>query len=348
MAAAARSQVLLRQRAIAKFGPDAAAMFFTPAGLEQATRPAVAALRAQRYAAAGADRVLDLGCGIGSDALALARAGLHVHAVEQDPVTAAVCRLNAAVLGLAYRIGVWVADATTMRLAGWPAAFCDPGRRRDGRRVFDPSAYSPPWSFLLTVAEAVPLTGLKVAPGIQHALVPDGAEAQWVSDGGDVTEAALWFGRLSTGVPRRATLLPGGATLTDSGGGPPPVGPVGAWLYEPDGAVIRAGLVGEVVGLTCGRLLDSAIAYLTSDTLVPTPYATAYSVVEVLPFGLKRLRAALRQRNVGVVTIKKRGTAVEPEQLRRAVRLSGTEHLVVVLTRIAGAQSVLLCHPSQR
>lgn len=345
VASSAWVQVGLRARAVVKFGPDAASMFFTADGLEQATRPSVAALRAQRYAAAGADRVLDLCSGIGADAVALARAGLSVTAVERDPVTAAVCRLNAEILGLADRITVRVADATSVPLAGWPAVFCDPARRRGGRRVFDPSAYSPPWSFLMHLAETVPLTGLKVAPGIDHGRVPDGAEAQWVSDGGDVTEAALWFGGLSTGVRRRATLLPGAHTLSETGDDPPPVGPVGAWLYEPDGAVIRAGLVGEVALLTDGRLLDSSIAYVTSDALVSTPFGTAYAVVDVMPFGLKRLRAELRARGVGVLTIKKRGTAVEPEQLRRDLRLAGSEHLVVVLTRIDDAQSVLLCEP---
>jgi hypothetical protein len=141
-------------------------------------------------------------------------------------------------------------------------------------------------------------------------------------------------------------VLPAGATLVDSGLGPPPVGPPGDWLYEPDGAVIRAGLVGEVVArVPGGRLLDPTIAYVAADALVATPYARAYRVTDVLPFSLARLRALLRARGVGRVTVKKRGSAVEVQALRRDLRLSGPAEATVVLTRVAGAQTVLLCDP---
>jgi hypothetical protein len=123
------------------------------------------------------------------------------------------------------------------------------------------------------------------------------------------------------------------------------VGPVGAYLYEPDGAVIRAGLVAEVAAEVQGRLVDSTIAYVTSDALHATPFATAYRVLDTLPFGLKRLRSYLRERGVGSLTIKKRGTAVVPEQLRRQLDLRGTAAATIVLTRVAGQQQVLLVEP---
>lgn len=120
-------------------------------------------------------------------------------------------------------------DAREVDLTGWPAAFCDPARRSGGRRIFDPAGYSPPFDFLLRLAEEVPLTGAKVAPGIPHELVPEGTEAEWVSDGGEVKEAVLWWGGLAT-ARRRATLLPGGASLTATGAPDPPVAPPGRWL----------------------------------------------------------------------------------------------------------------------
>jgi hypothetical protein len=130
----------------------------------------------------------------------------------------------------------------------------------------------------------------------------------------------------------------------DSGAGPPRVGRPGSWLYEPDGAVIRAGLVGEVVAaVPGGRLLDPTIAYVAADAVVPTPFARPYQVTDVLPFSLKRLRELLRRRGVGRVTVKKRGSAVDPEMLRRELRLAGHGHAIVVLTRVAGAPTVLLC-----
>ncbi|HEX5494028.1 MAG TPA: class I SAM-dependent methyltransferase [Mycobacteriales bacterium] len=345
LVAAALTQVRLRTAARARFGPDADRMFFTPDGLEQATRPVVAAHRAGRFAAAGAGRVTDLGCGIGGDLVALARAGMSVHGVDRDPLTVAVARANADALGLAGQVRVEPGDVREVNLTGVPAAFCDPARRSGGRRVFDPAGYSPPFDFLPRVAAAVPLTGAKVAPGIPHDLVPTGTEAEWVSVAGEVKEAALWWGALAT-TRRRATLLPSGATMTDSGGGAPPVGPVGRWLYEPDGAVIRAHLVGELAAEIGGWLLDRTIAYLSIDTPVSTPFARGYEVTDVMPFSLKRLRTLLRARGVGSVTVKKRGSAVDPDVLRRGLRLSGDEHATVVLTRVAAAPTVLLCRPA--
>ena len=157
-----------------------------------------------RLAARGVRRVADLGCGIGADTLAFARAGLRVLAIEADPTTAAVAEANAAALGLADPVEVRVADATTVDLSEVDAVFCDPARREGGRRVFDPSAYSPPWSFVAALPARVPATVLKVAPGLDHALIPDGAEAAWVSVDGDVVEATIWCGPLAA-VPRRAT-----------------------------------------------------------------------------------------------------------------------------------------------
>lgn len=357
LAAAALTQARLRERASRRLGEDAASMFFTADGVEQATRPEVSARRAARYAA-HTDAVLDAGCGIGGDAIAFARAGLRVHAVDRDPVTAAVCRANVEELGLADLVTVSVADVSTFgdaELEKWPAAFCDPARRTGGRRVFDPAAYSPSWDFLLRLAGLVRLTGVKVAPGIDHDLVPFGVEAEWVSTRGDsgrvVVEAALWWASLAT-APRRATLLPAGDTLTGpgddaAGATSAPVGAVGSWLYEPDGAVIRAGLVAPVARAVEGRLLDPRIAYVTADDLVQTPFATAYEVIDAMPFAVKRVRAALRDLGVGRVTVKKRGVNVDPDDVRRQLKPAGdpSMHAVVVLTRIGSAATALICRP---
>ena len=343
------TQVRLRQRARARFGADADRLLWTPAGLEQATRTAVADHRARRFAAADVHRVADLCCGVGGDLLALARAGLAVFGVDHDPATVAVARANADSVGLTGSVEVRCADVVTLDLAadGCDAAFVDPARRSGGRRTFDPQAYSPPYSFVADLAARVPATAAKVAPGIPHSAVPAGVEAEWVSDGGDVKEACLWHGPLATpGVSRRATLLPSGATLTDEGMPEPTVGPVGRWLVEPDGAVIRAGLVAAVGGLIQGRLLDPAIAYLTSDVEPRTPYGRTFEVLDELPFARKRLRAALRERGCSDVVVKKRGIAVVPEELRRDLRLTGDgPTATLVLTRTAAGPLALLVHP---
>ncbi|HEV8568645.1 MAG TPA: class I SAM-dependent methyltransferase [Actinoplanes sp.] len=347
LAAAALTQASLRRRAAAKFGAAAARMFFTRAGLEQATRAVVADRRAARLAAAGVTTLADLGCGLGSDALAAARQGIHVYAVDADPLTAAVAAANVSALGLDDVVTVACADAATVGVEEFDAVFADPARRRaGGGRVFDPRSYSPSWEFIAALPARVPRTVLKLAPGIDHALLPPGAEGEWVSVDGDLVEAAFWCGPLAT-APRRATLLPAGVSLVGSGVSAARVGPVGAYLYDPDPAVVRSHLVAEFAETVGGRLADPSIAYVYADSFSKSPFGRCLAVTDVLRFSLKRLRALLRQRGVGRLEIRKRGSALEPAQLRRDLRLTGPNAASLVLTRVAGAPTALLCAPDQ-
>jgi SAM-dependent methyltransferase len=343
--AVALTQLELRERAVAKFGDLAARMYFTPDGLEQATRLSVARHRAGRLRAASTATVVDLGCGIGGDLVAASEAGITAAGVDLDPVRVAVAEANLAALGLAG--AVMVADATSVDTSPFDVAFADPARRTGAGRTFSPEGWTPPWSFverLLTRDSCV-----KVAPGIPHDLVPDGVEAEWVSDQGEVKEAALWSGRLAT-VGRRATVIGRGglATLTDeddpglAGTG---VRPVGDFLYEPDGAVIRAGLVTAVAAGVDGGLLDDKIAYVTGDAAYRSPFARGYRVLEEVPYREKQLKAALRERSIGVLTIKKRGVSVSPEELRQRLALRGENTATLVLTRVAGHGTALLVEP---
>ncbi|MFF3845197.1 methyltransferase domain-containing protein [Streptomyces sp. NPDC002328] len=345
LVSAALGQERLRQRAAVKFGArDAERMFFTPNGVEQSTRATVAAYRAERFKGLGVTSVADLCCGIGGDAIALARAGIRVLAVDRDPVTAAVARANMEALGLADLVEVREADVTDVDTAGHDAVFVDPARRGGRGRIFDPEAYSPPLSWAVEAARVAAHAALKVAPGIPHEAVPAEAEAEWISDGGDVKEAVLWFGTTPGAV--RATLLPGPRTLLSAGLPNPPVRPVGRYLYEPDGAVIRAHLVADVARDLDGGLVDETIAYVTADDLRPTPYAAAYEITDQLPFNVKKLKALLRERGVGVLTVKKRGSAVEPEELRKKVKPQGPNAATVFLTRVAGAPTMLVGRPA--
>ena len=342
--AAAVTQVQLRQRAEAKLGEDAARMYFTPDGLEQATRRRVADHRAARLAAAAPASVLDVGCGIGGDLVAFARAGLTVAGIDRDPLRVEVARANLAALGLGG--AVLEASAEDLDLDAFGVVFADPARRTDAGRVFDVEGWSPPWPFverLLTERAAV----VKLAPGLPHDLVPAGVEAEWVSHEGDVKEAVLWSSYLAT-ARRRATVIRGGglATLTDEDDpGEQNVRTVGRFLYEPDGAVVRAHLVTAVAAGVEGGLVDEHIAYVTSDASYRTPFARSYEVLEELPYKEKALRAALRERNVGRLTIKKRGVDVVPEELRKRLALTGDEEATLVMTRVAGKGTALLVRP---
>ncbi|SKC49238.1 class I SAM-dependent methyltransferase [Krasilnikoviella flava] len=361
LAAAALTQSRLRAKARTKLGDFADGMLFTPDGVEQATRLVVAALHARRYLAAGVTKVADLTSGIGADALAFAGVGLRVLATDVDEITAAMATVN---LRHFPEAEVRHADGLALDLAaeGVDGVYADPARRtRGGRRVFDPAAYAPPLDAVWSLRSQVPALGIKVGPGIPHQGLPEEAETQWVSVDGDVVEAGLWFGPLAPDGPGRSALVlatSGGATtsreLRADGAGAdlvPDVGAVGAYLYEPDGAVIRAGLVAHAAAELGGRLLDRTIAYVTTDQPAAppaegrAPVATGYRVLDVMPFNLKRLKTYLRERGVGRLTIKKRGTAVTPEQLRAQLAPKGDAEATLVLTRVGGAQHVLVVEP---
>ncbi len=350
--AAALTQVGLRRAAVAKFGADAQHMYFTSAGLEQATHPAVAAHRATRTRGAGLRSCLDLGCGIGSDLRAFARSGLAVTGVESDRVTAQVAAANLEALGVPG--SVLCAAAETADRTGFDVVFADPSRRRGTTRVFDPSAFSPSWDFVVGLLGAggdgpdppPAHVVVKLSPGLDHGLIPPHVEGEWVSFDGQLKETGLWSPAPTT-TRRRATLLRSDGThleRTDDNAPPdaPDVGGIGRYVYEPDPAIIRAHLVSIVVDEVGGWLLDPHIAYVASDREVRTGLATCFRVVEALPYKEKRLRAVLRARRVGAVTIKKRGIAVTPEELRRRLDLVGDQHVTLILTRTPGSALALL------
>ena len=341
-AAAALTQVDLRARAVPKLGEDATRMYFTPEGLEQATRARVAAHRAARVAMVQPTSVLDLGCGIGGDLVALARAGLTVAGVDRDELRVEVARANLDALSLGG--AVQVAEAQDVDVTPFGVVFADPARRTARGRVFDVEGWSPSWDFV-TGLLARPSV-VKVAPGIPHEQLPHGVEAEWVSDEGDVKEAALWSPQLAT-VRRRATVIRGDglASLTDEDDPGAGVRPVGRCLYEPDGAVIRAGLVTAVAAGVNGGLVDEHIAYVTSDDAFRTPFARSYEVLEELPYKEKHLKAALRARGIGRLTIKKRGVDVVPDDLRKRLSLHGEQDATIVMTRVAGKGTCLLVRP---
>ncbi len=353
LAAAALTQAALRRRARTKFGDAADALWFTRDGLEQATRPDVADLHAQRFVAAGVRRVVDLGCGIGTDASAFVRAGLDVVAVERDPATAAVARANLAV-AVAARGGrataevvlADVADVLAAGLAPGVGVFADPARRDARGRVWRAQDFSPDLGSLLALADQDAdggrVLGLKLGPALPHALVPPDAEAEWVSHHGDVVEVALWSGPGSVPGRRSALLAPDRRLVAAPAH--LDVRPPGTYVYEPDGAVIRSGAVG-VLGERLGAgLLAEQIAYLTADALVDTPYATAFAVERVLPYDVKALRRWVREAGVGRLEVKKRGLDVDPAQLRRDLRPKGDGSATLLLSRTPTGTVALVVH----
>lgn len=361
LVSAVLTQSRLRTRAEAKFGEFASRMLFTQAGLEQATRLNVAARHAERFAAAGVRHVADLGCGLGADSLAMASLDLTVTAVEMDETTAACATVNLIPFPNATVVH---ADATAVSLEDADGVWLDPARRVTStsgtRRIWDPKAFSPPLSFVEALAATGKAVGVKMGPGVPHDSVPAGCEAQWVSVGGDVTEVTLWFNAVSRPGIRRAALVlgpQGAAEITsgeDFGAGPEaPIGPVEGYLYEPDGAVIRAGLVADVALQLGGHLVDEHIAYICAPELVDTPFARAYRVLEVMPYNVKALKAWVKANGITVLDIKKRGTAVTPEELRKQLLPSGKtarkgagKTATLVLTRVGEERVAVVVEPA--
>ncbi len=369
-------QARLRTKAAAKFGPFAARMLFTPAGLEQATRRSVAAHHAGRMRAAGIEHVADLGCGIGGDALAFAAVGMRVSAVEADEVTAAIAAYNLAVFGEQVEVHHGAAQdhvAGTLR-SDSPAArgetgaahrslserseskrsnspdaiWLDPARRTTGhgetRRV-GVADYSPPLDWALDLAERIP-TGIKLSPAHDRDALPPGSEAQWVSAEGETVELVLWSGALARpGVRRSALLLRGDEAheLTAPGDTEDaPARALGAYLHEPDGAVIRARLIGEVARSLDAGPLDPRIAYLTSDAGRTSPFVQTFRVREAMPAKVPVINAALRDHGIGVLEIKKRGMDVDPAQFRQKLVLRGDDSATLLLTRIGDKRLAIL------
>ncbi|MFD5213407.1 SAM-dependent methyltransferase [Microbacterium sp. NPDC058345] len=342
-------QASLRARAEAKFGDFAQRMLFTRAGLEQATRLSVATLHAVRMRQAGMTAVSDLGCGIAGDSLAFAGAGLEVEAVDADEVTAAIAAYNLAPFGDSASVRQGRAeDSLPVHRGDTHAIWLDPARRTAGHsetRRTAASDWSPSLDWSFEAARRHP-AGIKLGPGLDRDLIPGDVEAQWVSVDGSVVELVLWSGALAREGVRRAALvmrdgdsheLTAPADAEDA-----PVRELGAFLHEPDGAVIRARLIGEAGRMLDAGMLDPQIAYLTGDNAVTSPFVQSFRVRETMPAHVKTINAALRANDVGRLEIKKRGMDVDPAAFRKKLNLRGSAQATLILARTAAGRVAIL------
>lgn len=342
---------ILRREAEQKF-PFAESMYFTRQALEQASNYEISTYRARRFA--GCERLLDLGCSVGGDSLALAQQAFTV-GVDLDEVRLQMARANLEALGLAERSAFVLADLTNalpLALGAQVGVFFDPARRTADRRLFSVRQYQPPLAVIERWLPKTPAMGIKLSPGVDlDELRTYDAEVEFISLRGELKEAALWFGPLKT-THRRATVLPGAHTFTAPEEKPGlPVDEPRRYLYEPDPAILRAGLV-QPLGLTLDAAqLDPDIAYLTAMQRHETPFARVWEVDAWLPFGVKPLRAALRQRGVEEALVKKRGSPMQPEELLRALHLregdASSASRVLFLTHLRGRPIVILCYPNR-
>jgi len=363
----ALAQHELRLRARAKFS-RAMDMFFTRAGLEQASAEVIAVHRLARYAGAGL--VADLCCGIGGDLTALA-AGRRVLAIDRDPLHLRMALANAGAYGVAAGVTAVAADVRDVSLGGVvgsglavggvvgsglaaggvvgsglaergvDAAFIDPARRAGQRRLRAGDS-EPPLAWCLGLADTVARTGIKAAPGLPRDAVPPAWELEFIAVGRDLKEAVAWSPALATATTR-ATVLPGGHTLTQGTGGPVPVRAPGRFLLDPSPAVTRAGVVADLARLAGAWKIDEQIAFLSADTAVHTPFARTLQVIDSAPWHQRSLPARLRALDVGAVDIRRRGLAGDVAELHRQLRLSGSRRVTLVMTRVQDRPWGLVC-----
>lgn len=344
-AAAVVEQTLLRRRAETKFS-QAKAMLFTRAALEQATRQSIAQHRARRFQ--GAETVVELGCGIGGDTIALAQVAKNVIACDLNRLRLQFAAHNCGVYNVQNQVDFLQADA--LRLPFPPSAatafFADPARRTTAGRRFNPKDFQPSLDSLLE-KYANQLLGMKLAPGIDFSLLPAHAEIEIISFAGDAKEAVLWTDELaSPNITRRATLLPSGETLTNTDPDDCGVDLLGEFLFEPDAAIIRAGLVkhaGAKLGL---HLVDENIAYLSGTKNIESPLLKSYQIEARLPLKIKNINRYLRENHIYRVNVKQRGTGLSPEKVSRQLKPAkeGVERTLILL-RIMDEHIALICRP---
>ncbi|MEL6306848.1 MAG: class I SAM-dependent methyltransferase [Chloroflexota bacterium] len=338
-----------RAKAIEKFGNDAHQLLFTDDGLQQASDPLIRQYRATELANSKTDtlRVLDVCCGIGTDSIAFARAGMTVHGIDMDATRIAIAQHNAEVLGI--DITFSIQDVTQGIPADYDIIFYDPARRdKNGKRIYDVESYLPPLSLIKTwSAEQIIV---KLSPGVDLAQLTDyNGTVEFISVNGDLKEAVLrtpttesyayatyinetgvhhWYPQREEGMVIHPTV-----SLAE---------PLG-WLCEPDPAILRARLVEDVAHAHNGYMLDEQIAYFCTSECPESVWLRAWKIREWLPFNLKKLRARLRQMDVGTLTVKKRGSPITPEELIRKLKLKGTQSATVVLTRYRDQPIAIIC-----
>ena len=308
---------------------------------EQATGRNIALWRGRRFADRSA---LDLCCGAGSDTVALSLSAKHVTAVDLDPDRLEWASFNVERHGDPTRVEFRQIDAGDPTLSA-DAVMLDPDRRATGTRRVSTRHYSPPPEVWDSIRTRVPELAVKVSPGIPYHEIPTESVPEFVEERGECREAVLWHGDLRPR-SRTATVVGQDGVVLDSIAEHDPeelaIGAIGRVMYDPGPATVRAHLVTHLAARLGARRIDEQIAYLTGDEVVQTPLASAFVVEEVWPFNLRKVREALRARNIGVLEILSRRFPVSPDEMRKKLDLKGDESRSLILTKVKDRGVVVL------
>jgi len=353
LAAAMVDLLAARWRARARF-PDADRLFFTAESLAQATSPVLAAFHADRLRRFAT--VADLGCGVGIDAIALARAGIRVTAIDRDPVRLIFARANAAACGVDDRVNWVVGDVTALDWSA-DAVFWDPARRdsESGARLSrHGDRYEPPLSFLETIRDRVRGGCLKLSPALPNeALEELNGVVAFLSENRECKEACVLFGDAVADAdpPWSAALLPERLNLPGAPGDYAPGAELGAYIFDPDPAVIRADALAAAAERLDAGLVSLTDSYLTGDCLPDASnrrIASAYRVIESLPYRPRAVGAWLRERGIGRLIVKKRYFDREPAAVLKELGLKGkggAEATMILVRADEGGHRAVICEP---
>lgn len=327
-----------RRKAAVKFPTKAERIIADVEGMEQASSQAVADHKAQRFARVNIDEpIVDLCCGVGGDAMSLAALGRRVLAIDRDPLRAWMTACNAPPIRAA------AADVVTLPLAGM-AFHLDPSRRDQRGRMHRFEDYQPGPAFIRHLLRQCPDGAIKLGPGIDLDALPSdlGGEVEFISENGVLVQAVLWRGRLRDASSRRASVLPQRQSLSGEPGAVP-LGPARRFLLQVDPAVERAGLMGQLSTQLQAPAIHPALGLLTHDEPVDSAFTRPFELLDVLPWRLDKVRAALRQRGAGIIEVKTRGKAVNPDIVQQQLRGDGDQSLTVFILRWDQKVTAMIC-----
>lgn len=332
--------VAARAKAVAKFGEFGATMIADLPGIEQASSAVVAGHKAARFKAfVGDGQIADLCCGLGGDSIAMCDAGLAVTAVDRDPLRAWMTKRNTA-----ERAEAVCADVGDLALGG-TAIHLDPARRDEGtgRRAWNLDNYQPGPTVIGRLLEDAPAAALKLSPGVDLEHLPWPGEVEFISERGRLVQAVLWTGGLAQ-AERRATRIDERGTHCIKGEpGSITLGQPDRYLYTIDPAVERAGLIGPLCKEVNAPAVHAKLGLLTSDRVIDSRWLTGFELIAQLPWRPKRVRQWLSANDGGLVEVKTRGKACDPDLEQRNLRNKGTTTYTVFVLRFDMKVKALIC-----